>query len=580
MGPLYLGSMPRVSREGEVLSGKYRLEKMLGKGAVGLVYRAQNTLIGRTVAIKLLRPEHASDDELVARFLREARAANLVRHPNVVDVLDIGQDEDGVPFIVEEFLEGQDLAKYVQRQGGRLSVQTTLQLMVPVCEAVGLAHSKGVVHRDLKPENVFLSEVGPNTVPKLLDFGLSRVQLLPEDVRMTATGMTMGSPAYMSPEQIEGSKELDARADVWSLGVILFEVLTGNLPFRGESHVAVFVQIAWAEPPRIENVLPNVPADLATVVSRCLRREREQRYPNASELAVDLRRVRDGVELAVRRKTPMPGLAAVRIESRTAPFTERDPAAGQLADVRPLPAPPHIAKSLQPSAVESIAPRHAPDVAMTGATVDLPDPQPELKSSGIDLKSVPPPPTPGAAKRTRRGASSDELEASAVWDGAGLVFVALGAAGLLTIVLHRPGGWPMASWGRAALDGSVPLMSGLVGLLACAGGVSFGMQAVRSEPRSWGLAASALGLIVVGAPPVLVAVSMVLGLGHLGAVGGAVGWGLALVPTGVGLSVMHKAWQQWRGGNAAARVRGALLGSLAAILLFAAVELVRGALGS
>ncbi|HQP38950.1 MAG TPA: serine/threonine-protein kinase, partial [Polyangiaceae bacterium] len=188
--------MARQSREGEILAGKYRLERLLGRGAVGFVYRAQNTLIGRTVAIKLLRPEHATDDTVVARFLREARAANMVRHPNVVDVLDIGQDDEGVPFIVEEFLEGEDLACYVKNQGGRLAPARALDILIPVAEAVGFAHSKGVVHRDLKPENVYLARAEGRVVPKLLDFGLSRIKAGSSEIRVTATGVTMGSPAY------------------------------------------------------------------------------------------------------------------------------------------------------------------------------------------------------------------------------------------------------------------------------------------------------------------------------------------------------------------------------------------------
>src|SRR5215467_14521014 len=193
------------SRSGNLLAGKYKLESLLGAGGMGQVYRAQNLVIGRTVAIKVLNEAHARDAALVQRFLREARAANIVRHPHVVDVLDIGQGYDGVPFIVQEFLEGRDLAYHTARNGGKLPVDTALRILLPVIDAVGFAHKKGVVHRDLKPENIFLARVGDATVPKLLDFGISHIAAA-DAIRMTSTGVSMGTPAYMSPEQIEGAK--------------------------------------------------------------------------------------------------------------------------------------------------------------------------------------------------------------------------------------------------------------------------------------------------------------------------------------------------------------------------------------
>ncbi|PKN31478.1 MAG: serine/threonine protein kinase, partial [Deltaproteobacteria bacterium HGW-Deltaproteobacteria-20] len=227
-----MARMAQPSRVGDLLAGKYRLDALLGSGGVGDVYRAQNTLIGRTVAIKVLKAEHATDDSVVERFLREAKAANLARHPNVVDVLDVGLDDEGVPFIVQEFLEGMDLGQHLKRSNGALPYRQVLELMIPVVEAVGLAHARGVVHRDLKPENVFLARVGGAVVPKLLDFGISYIKPQPGDVRMTRTGMTVGTPAYMSPEQLEGTAGVDVRTDVWALGVILYESLAGRLPFE------------------------------------------------------------------------------------------------------------------------------------------------------------------------------------------------------------------------------------------------------------------------------------------------------------------------------------------------------------
>src|SRR5271170_5295118 len=259
----------RNSREGEVLAGKYRLDALLGAGGMGEVYRAENTGLGRSVAIKLLREEHGETAEVVMRFLREAQAANIVRHPNVVDILDIGQAEDGTPFIVQEFLEGEDLAAYAHSHGGRLGVDEAVALLTPVVDAVAFAHERNVLHRDLKPENIFLARTANGVVPKLLDFGISRI-MTAEEQRMTATGMSIGTPAYMSPEQIRADKVIDARSDVWSLGVILYEVLVGALPFQSSSHSGLFVKIVTEPPVPLDVALPGVSPQLAVIVEKCL----------------------------------------------------------------------------------------------------------------------------------------------------------------------------------------------------------------------------------------------------------------------------------------------------------------------
>ncbi len=270
---------------GEVLASKFRLEALLGAGGMGFVFRAVNLEIGREVAIKVMRPEFAALPSMVERFIREARAANLVRHPNVVDILDIGRDKDGSPFIVQELLKGEDLDAYASRRGGRLVAHELAELVVPVVEALGVAHANGVVHRDIKPSNIFLAEQGSVRIPKLLDFGISK--LTAQSMRATATGM-IGTPAYMAPEQIRGGGQADARSDVWAVGVMIFELLAGRLPFEGGDTPAIFVEIATKAPARLRDVVPSVPPELSRVVERCLRRNPEERYPSATEVARDL----------------------------------------------------------------------------------------------------------------------------------------------------------------------------------------------------------------------------------------------------------------------------------------------------
>ena len=213
-----------------MLASKYLLEELIGSGGMGDVYRALNTVIGRAVAVKVLRAEHAENAQVVERFLREARAANLVRHPNVVDVLDVGNEPGRAPFIVQELLEGEDLAQLVERRGGKLPLAEVVDLLGPVIDAVAEAHARGVIHRDIKPENVFLSRSARGLVPKLLDFGISKVRA--SDLRATEAGVMLGTPGYMPPEQVRGARDADPRSDVWALGVMLFELIAGRMPFE------------------------------------------------------------------------------------------------------------------------------------------------------------------------------------------------------------------------------------------------------------------------------------------------------------------------------------------------------------
>lgn len=333
------------ARTGEVLKGKYRLEALIGSGGMGDVYRARNTMIERTVAIKLLHAVHAANEDIVGRFLREAKAANLVRHRNVVEVLDIDQDDQGVPFIVQEYLEGEDLGTTLDKIDGGLSLRVALGLLVPVVEAVGAAHAKGLVHRDLKPDNVFLTlgQDAGTIVPKVLDFGISKMPTNADDVRVTSADMIMGTPAYMSPEQIQSPWLVDARSDIWALGIIVHESLTGQLPFRGESPGALFQEICTTDPIPLTEVLPDVPAEVVAIVSRCMKRDPAERYASALDLARDLESVRRKVVAATMLEKgahPQPAVRAGKKRSVSAAEAVADTMSTARVQTNPVTAAP------------------------------------------------------------------------------------------------------------------------------------------------------------------------------------------------------------------------------------------------
>jgi serine/threonine-protein kinase len=290
-------------RIGEMLAGRYRLKGLLGSGGMGDVFAAESLVLQREVALKVLRSEHAREKRSVARFLREARAAAKVSHPHVVHILDAGIDQSGIPFIAQELLSGEDLGTYLDRHGGKLGVEHALEIMRPVIDAMAVAHALGVVHRDLKPENIFLARDDEGrVVPKVLDFGISKIvdEATLED--RTQTGVIIGTPHYMAPEQIIGSRELDGRVDVWALGVILFELMTGEIPFGSRDDARIFMRIAIAEARPLDSLVPSASKDLARIVQRCLRRNIGERYPSAAELARDLKNLKESVPIEATQK--------------------------------------------------------------------------------------------------------------------------------------------------------------------------------------------------------------------------------------------------------------------------------------
>ncbi|MEC7521569.1 MAG: protein kinase [Myxococcota bacterium] len=272
--------------EGRVLLGRYRVERVLGEGGMGAVYLARHELIDKGVVIKVLHEDMARDQDVVERFRREAKAATAIGNEHIVDVTDMGELDDGSPFIVMELLEGRPLADAIEEDGA-FPVARTVHVAMQICDALAAAHEKGIVHRDLKPENIFLVERRKDAdFVKVLDFGISKMQKSPaEEGNLTRTGMAMGTPTYMSPEQAQGLKTLDHRTDVYALGVILYEMLAGDLPFLAETYPALLLKMMTEDAPPLTEKRGDVPPGLAELVQRTMAKKPEDRPATMRELA-------------------------------------------------------------------------------------------------------------------------------------------------------------------------------------------------------------------------------------------------------------------------------------------------------
>lgn len=285
---------------GAVLDGKYRLESVLGTGGMGVVWLATHLGLEARVAVKMIRPELAQDELVIHRMLCEARAAAQLRGQHVVRVLDVARLPSGAPYLVLEYLEGNDLFEQVATHGP-IAVDEAVDWMLQACEALAEAHATGIVHRDLKPENLFLAvQPDGSRALKILDFGVSK-RLQGEgqgDRRATQDGCIVGSPNYMAPEQVRGWPTVDPRADIWSLGAILYELVTGVCPFDAGS-VAEICRMVMAEPPPpMRTFRPDLPEELEQVILRCLEKDRERRYASVDALARDLAAFGSGRALA------------------------------------------------------------------------------------------------------------------------------------------------------------------------------------------------------------------------------------------------------------------------------------------
>ncbi len=273
---------------GAILDGKYRVERVLGRGGMGVVLAAVHLQLGQRVALKLLLPEVCANQDAVDRFLREARAAVRIQSEHVARVTDVGTLGSGEPYMVMEYLDGSDLGQVV-RARGTLPIAEGVDYVLQACVAVAEAHAIGIVHRDLKPANLFLTRRSDRSpLVKVLDFGISKALqggLLAESASATASAVIMGSPQYMSPEQTISSKDVDVRSDVWSLGMILHEMLTGSPMFYAESVTAVLIMISTSPAVPLRSLRADAPPDLEQVLLKCLEKDRRRRYQDVAAFA-------------------------------------------------------------------------------------------------------------------------------------------------------------------------------------------------------------------------------------------------------------------------------------------------------
>jgi serine/threonine protein kinase len=272
---------------GIVLDDKYRLMGALGVGGMGVVYEAVHLLIGRKLAVKFLTPEAARESANIMRFYNEARVFSTVGHPNLVEVTDMGWTHEKIPYIVMELLEGRDLCEhifYLQR----LRPIAAATVMIEVLRTLEVVHKKEIVHRDLKPENIFFVKDGEEDRVKILDFGVSRLIHLERNTRLTQDGFVFGTPQYMSPEQAAGSDLIDHRSDLFTLGAIFYEMLTGEEAFKGDNPLSVIASITGGAYIPVTEIFPEIPPEIEAVVSRALEADREARYQDAAEFAAPL----------------------------------------------------------------------------------------------------------------------------------------------------------------------------------------------------------------------------------------------------------------------------------------------------
>jgi eukaryotic-like serine/threonine-protein kinase len=386
---------------GDVIAGKYRVEQILGQGNMGVVVAAMHVALEQRVALKFLLQGRHVGRELVERFVREGRAAARLKSQHVTRVLDVGALDDGAPFMVMEYLEGHDLKAHLAKHGP-LPLGDAVEYVLQACEGVAEAHAAGVVHRDLKPANLFLT-TDASRMPciKIFDFGISK---LVGDLTLTTEAQSMGSPLYMSPEQLNSAKDVDGRADLWSLGASLFELLAGTPPFNAETMQQLCVRVFTGQPTPLCQLRSDIPAGLESVILQCLQKDRGLRFKNVAELAAAL------APWAPLRAAAYPERVARVLDVHTEP-------------ARPtavLPAPPTAARAADAASRAEAVPASSPNGSSQYTALVLSN----THSGRMALLS--------SAPTGRRGPAAGVVVTSVLLAVAGLVGIGIATRGLPT----------------------------------------------------------------------------------------------------------------------------------------------------
>lgn len=411
---------------GTLLAGKYRVEREIASGGMGVVLAAQHERLGQRVAIKVLHGQYARRRETVERFEREARLAASLRSEHVVRIHDVSATSDGIPYIVMEYLEGEDLGAIVSR--GPVAPAVAVDWILQACEALSEAHALGIVHRDLKPDNLFLVRRGPRTKIKIVDFGISKAG---SGARITTENDRFGTPVYMAPEQLQSSSDVDARTDIWALGVVLFELLTQRVPWDGEELPELIAHILTREPRRVREHFPALNPGLDALIARCLVRDRAGRPQTVDELADALAEHVEVVPASVRAnraalaetmETPDTAWVPIGLPSPRPRRLARGVAAGAAACVAALGIVLAANRPTSAAAAGLVAPPPAASTPVVVATASPPEPVPAPSGSVIVpvvvAKEPPRPPARKAAPAPAR-APAPAPRATSDYDGFG-----------------------------------------------------------------------------------------------------------------------------------------------------------------
>jgi serine/threonine-protein kinase len=404
-------------RPGDVVAGKYVIKDVIGRGGVGVVIAADHKALRCPVALKFLRPEVSCEPPIVQRFLREAHAAARLRSEHVARVMDAGSTDDGAAYLVMELLVGRDFATLLKEEGP-LPPSRAVDYLLQACDAVAEAHSVGIVHRDLKAANLFLTRrADGRPLVKVLDFGLSKIERTPSQATITTEHHVIGSPHYMSPEQMRSSREVDARSDIWSLGVVLYTLLAGRKPFEGTYLTEVCAAVLSSKPPALSALRPELPPALVEAVERCLQVEPEDRFQTVAELIAALAPFRASSDepahaaAPTSTSTPMPLLA----QAGAAPRRARDRSTALIATAAVAALGVVVVLAVRRTGASDAAATAAPAQPAIASTASRVEPAPAASSAIAAAPAAPAAPANAVAATAapRRASGSGGRRASA-----------------------------------------------------------------------------------------------------------------------------------------------------------------------